>query len=79
MERKRKQQMVRQGKKLRVVKVSRLVKKRHKLWAYSTADLAVLLNTSEGTIRYWICKKRFDPNSLISIIEFFLARQKDNA
>lgn len=46
-----------------------------RLWAYGHADLAALLETSEGAVRQAVHEKRFDPSDLRSIVNYLLERK----
>ena len=40
---------------------------RGRLWAYGYADLARLMDVHEGTLRNWVCAKKFDPGNLLAV------------
>jgi hypothetical protein len=46
------------------------------VYGYTKLDLAVLFDVKQTTIRNWICRKKFDPNDLSTIITFYNSRAK---
>jgi hypothetical protein len=47
-----------------------------KLWAFSRADFARVFGMSVAGVKAAICRGDFDPADLLSIIDFFLHRDR---